>query len=137
MTEFDKLAALRQLAEELDVDRNTKEGTFLMALLDVMDSMTGDISDLEANLQGLSDSVNELHDEIAYLEDPESEEEEEAPSCSGNCASCAGCSDAGAEYEVTCPNCGRVIPLYEEDIEFGSVICPVCSEEFELESEDE
>ena len=52
--------------------------------------------------------------------------------------SCCGCDDE-ADYEVTCPQCGEVVPVYEDDLSFGNIICPGCGEtlEFDFDETDE
>ena len=54
------------------------------------------------------------------------------------CDSCCGCDDE-ADYEVTCPQCGEVVPVYEDDLSFGNIICPGCGEtlEFDFDETDE
>ena len=54
------------------------------------------------------------------------------------CSSCCGCDDE-ADYEVTCPQCGEVVPVYEDDLSFGNIICPGCGEtlEFDFDETDE
>lgn len=141
MTASEKVAYLKGLAEGLGVDGESNEGKLILAMLDVLESFASDIEDLEANLADMADSLDGLSEDIAYVEDLalDSEDEEdfddEEGSCSGNCSACGGCSDA--DYEVTCPSCSTVIPVYQEDIDFGSIICPSCGEELEFDNEEE
>ena len=127
---------LERLAEGIDMD--SEEGKLMRAMIDVMACMAKDIEDLEATVADMSDYVENIREDIEYVEDlalsgREELSDEEQEGCSGDCSACGGC----AEFEVTCPACGTVIPLYREDIEFGSIICPNCREELQFENEEE
>lgn len=143
MTASEKVAYLKGLAEGLGIDKESNEGKLMLAMIEVMESFAADIEDLEANLASMADTLDGINDDIAYVEDLAlgSDEDDdfaddgEEEDCSGNCSACGGCCDA--DYEVTCPSCGTVIPVYQEDIDFGSIICPCCSEELEFDNEDE
>ena len=141
MTASEKVAYLKGLAEGLGVDGETKEGKLLLAVIDVLDSLAADVEDLEATAAGLADSIDDIGEDMEYLEDlclaDYDEDEDYDDDCGGECDSCCGCDEP--EYEVTCPKCGEVISVYEEDLDFGSIICPECGEEleFDLDEEDE
>ena len=141
MTASEKVAYLKGLAEGLNVSEDTPEGRLLIAMLDVLDSIACDIEDLEANVEDMAVSIDELSDDIAYVEDlalgedAESDDEDE-PSCGGDCFACSGCGSE-QEYEVTCPKCGKVITVYESDLEFGSILCPVCGSDLEFDLDEE
>ena len=140
MTASEKVAYLKGLAEGIGIDKESDEGKFLMAMVDVLDSLAADIEDLEANMTDMADTMDELGEDIAYVEDlalgeDGNGEPDGTEGCDGNCSACGGCSDA--DYEVTCPSCSIVIPLYQEDIDFGSVICPSCGEELEFDNEED
>ena len=49
---------------------------------------------------------------------------------------CCGCGDE-QEYEVTCPQCGEVITLLEDDLDFGAIRCPSCDAELEFDFDDD
>lgn len=142
MTASEKVAYLKGLAEGLGVDDITAEGRLMLAMLDVLDSLACDIEDLEANIADMAEGMDALSDDIAYVEDlalgedaeddDDEDEYEGEPSCSGDCSACSGCGDE-QEYEVTCPKCGEVITVYESDLEFGSILCPVCSSDLEFD----
>ena len=144
MTASEKVAYLKGLAEGLGVDGGTAEGKLMLAVIDVLDSMACDIEDLEANVADMAESIDDLSDDIAYVEDlaiGEAEDEddfedEDGFTCSGECAGCSGC-DEEQEYEVTCPKCGEVITVYESDLEFGSIFCPKCGSDLEFDIDEE
>lgn len=138
MTASEKVAYLKGLAEGLGVNENSGEGKLLLAMIEVIDSLAADIEDLETNLADMAESIDELGDDIAYVEDLALGEDmdEEDGGCDGNCGCCSGCGD-DAEFEVTCPSCGEVMGIYQEDIDFGSVLCTSCGEELEFEFDED
>ena len=146
MTASEKVAYLKGLAEGLGVEGDTAEGKLLLAMIDVLDSLAIDVEDLEANVADMAESLDELSEDIAYVEDlamGDIDEEDECDfdddgdfECGGDCAGCSGC-DEEQEYEVTCPKCGEVITVYESDLEFGSILCPSCGSDLEFDIEDE
>ncbi len=141
MTASEKVAYLKGLAEGLGISENSSEGKLMLAMIEIMDSLAADIEDLEANLADMAETMDSFSEDIAYVEDLALGEDEgldldeENEGCDGNCSACGGCSDA--DYEVTCPSCSTVIPVYQEDIDFGSIICPSCSEELEFDNEED
>ena len=146
MTASEKVAYLKGLAEGLSVDGGTAEGKLMLAVIDVLDSMACDIEDLEANVADMAESIDDLSDDIAYVEDlaiggadgmdEDDFEDEDDFTCGGECAGCSGCDDE-QEYEVTCPKCGEVITVYESDLEFGSILCPSCGSDLEFDIDEE
>lgn len=143
MTASEKVAYLRGLAEGLGVGDDTSEGKLLLAMLDALDSFACDIEDLEANVADMAESIDGLSDDIAYVEDlalgeesGDDGEDEDEPSCGGDCSACPGCGDE-QEYEVTCPKCGEEITVYESDLEFGSILCPVCGSDLEFDIDED
>ena len=144
MTASEKTAFLKGLAEGLDINRDSSEGKLLLAMIDVLGELAKDIEDLEANQAMLADTVDDIADDMAYLEDMCSgfADEDDEPddlddACGGDCSACSGCSgDVG--YEVICPECSNSVTVYDEDIAFGSMACPFCAAEieFDLDSDD-
>lgn len=134
MTASEKVAYLKGLAEGLGISDGTAEGKLMLAMIDVLESLADDVEDLEANAADLSDSIDDLGEDMAYLEDlcledMDDEDEDE-------CESCCGCGDE-LEYEVTCPQCGEVITVYDDDLDFGSIRCPECDAELEFDLDDD
>jgi len=141
MTASEKVAYLKGLADGLDIDKESREGRLFMAALDVLESLAADVEDLEANTADLADAIDDIGEDMAYLEDlcigNLEDEDEEMSGCSGNCASCGSECDCEAEYEVVCPKCGETITVYEDDLDFGSIPCPICGEELEFDLDDD
>lgn len=137
MTASEKVAYLKGLAEGLGISESTNEGKMLLAIVDALEIIADDIEAVEAHAADLSDSISDINEDMEYLEDLclaeyDDEDDEDDDECSG----CCGCSEP--EYEVTCPKCGKILTVYEEDLEFGSVRCPDCDSELEFDlGEDE
>ena len=138
MTATEKAAYLKGLAEGLGITADTDEGRLMLAMLDLIEELARDIEDLESNTAELADAIDDIGDDMAYLEDLYygDEDDEGKTACSGDCGSCSGC-DAGFEYEVTCPECGKTVTVFEEDLEFGSIPCPECGTELEFDLDEE
>lgn len=138
MTASEKVAYLKGLAEGLGISDGTAEGKLMLAMIDVLESLADDVEDLEANAADLSDSIDDLGEDMAYLEDLclEDMDDEDEDECDGECESCCGCGDE-LEYEVTCPQCGEVITVYDDDLDFGSIRCPECDAELEFDLDDD
>ena len=157
MTVVEKAAYLKGLAEGLGVDPETKEGKLWGALCDLVSDMAHEIEDLQDANMDYADAIDEIGDELSYLEDLTCDLDKPADLeddfCDGNCAGCSGCDDItdeyydddedmeydGVIYDVTCPKCGEEITFDEETLDAGSIVCPKCGEnlEFDLDSLEE
>ena len=155
MTIVEKTAYLKGLAEGLGIDPASREGKMWTALSDLLSDMAHGIEDLQTAGLDTSDALDELADELGFLEelvigaddedddddpdlyddedddpvpfpDDEEEEDEKLPY-------------DGVMYDVRCPKCGEEITFDEETLEEGSIVCPVCGEtlEFDLSDGDE
>ena len=157
MTVVEKAAYLKGLTEGLGVDPETREGKLWGALCDLVSDMAHEIEDLQDANMDYADAIDEIGDELSYLEDLtcdlDKPKDLDDDFCDGNCAGCSGCDDItdeyydddedmdydGVIYDVTCPKCGEEITFDEETLEAGSIVCPKCGEnlEFDLDSLEE
>ena len=157
MTVVEKAAYLKGLAEGLGVDPETREGKLWGALCDLVSDMAHEIEDLQDANMDYADAIDEIGDELSYLEDLtcdlDKPEDLDDDFCDGNCEGCSGCDDItdeyydddedmdydGVIYDVTCPKCGEEITFDEETLDAGSIVCPKCGEnlEFDLDSLEE
>ena len=130
----EKVAYLKGLAEGMELNTEKKEGKLLAAIIDVLEDIALELSDIEdaqeelgEGLDAVSDDLEDVED-LLYGEDDEDEEYE--------------LDDLGEDedcYATTCPTCEESIYFDESVLEDGEVICPNCGEklEFDLESLDE
>ena len=134
MSITEKVAYLKGLAEGMDLDTEKKEGKLLAAIIDVLEDIALELSDIEdaqeelgEGLDAVSDDLEDVED-LLYGEDDEDEEYE--------------LDDLGEDedcYATTCPTCEESIYFDESVLEDGEVVCPNCGEklEFDLKSLEE
>lgn len=122
MTTSEKVAYLKGLAEGLGVDKETKEGRILDAILDILEDVAHDIEDLEENAWELGEAIDQVSDDLSDIEDIVYDlDEDEEP----------------VFYEVTCPACENTITIDEDVLNLGSIECPNCGETLEFEGIEE
>ena len=133
----EKVAYLKGLAEGMELDTEKKVGKLLSAIIDVLEDIALELSDIEdaqeelgEGLDAVSDDLEDVED-LLYGEDDEDDEDSEYE-----------LDDLGEDedcYATTCPTCEESIYFDESVLEDGEVICPNCGEklEFDLESLDE
>ena len=159
MTIVERAAYLKGLTEGMGINPESKEGKLWYALNDLLHDMAHEIEDLQACSMDQADIIDEIADELEYLEeitcDLDLPEEYDSCDCENGCK--CGCDDDddddddeddddedeeieydGVIYDAVCPVCGEEISFGQETLEEGSVNCPGCGEllEFDL-SEDE
>lgn len=159
MTIVERAAYLKGLTEGLGVDPDSRDGKLWGALTDLLSDMAHEIEDLQSGALDFADALDEIGDELGYLEEltgeldlPEDEEDEDEENEEDNIVPF---SDADGEesadeeedeeipfdgvlYDVKCPVCGEEITFGEDTLEEGSIECPKCGEvlEFDLSGED-
>ncbi len=137
MTTSEKVAYLKGLADGLVIDTETKEGKLIKAIIDVLEEMAYELSDVQDDLSDLTEQVELIDEDLDTLEedyyDLVDEDEDE---CGCGC----GCDDEddGPLYEVTCANCNDTVYLDEDMLDLGSINCPGCGEllEFVLDEDE-
>jgi len=153
MTVVEKAAYLKGLVEGLGIAPDSKEGKLWGALGDLVSDMAHEIEDLQATDMDHAEALDEMAEELGYLEelvcDLDVPEDYCDDDCDGDCSACHLCDEEdddddeeleydGVIYDVTCPSCGEEISFDEETLEKGSIQCPVCGETLEFDlSEDE
>ena len=153
MTVVEKAAYLKGLVEGLGIEPDSREGKLWGALGELLSDMAHEIEDLQATDMDHAEALDEMAEELSYLEDlvcdldePEDFDDED---CDGDCDSCGLCDEDdededdeepeydGVIYDVTCPVCGEEISFDEETLDKGSIECPSCGETLEVDLEDE
>ncbi len=134
----EKIAYLHGLAEGLQLDKDTKEGKILLAILDVLDEMAESIEDLAADQEDLEEYVETLGENLGeignivfgdndycchedYDEDYDEEDYEEDGFIEVQCPKChdivrfeASILDDDDVIEVCCPNCDEVVYVNDD-----------------------
>lgn len=127
----EKVAYLKGLAEGMELNTEKKEGKLLAAIIDVLEDIALELSDIEdaqeelgEGLDAVSDDLEDVED-LLYGEDDEDSEYE--------------LDDLGEDedcYATTCPTCEESIYFDESVLEDGEVICPNCGEKLEFDLSD-
>ena len=129
----EKVAYLKGLAEGMELNAEKKEGKLLLAIIDVLEDIALELSDIEDAQEELGEGLDAVSDDLEDVEDLLYGEDDEPE---------YGLDDLGEDedcYATTCPTCEESIYFDESVLEDGEVICPNCGEklEFDLESLDE
>ena len=142
----EKAAYIKGLAEGLEIDKESKEGKIIAALLDLtgemaqeLASVRKDIDEIDDDLDYLNDYVEELDDDLESVEnflggEDEDDEDDEDDSlfddedCDGDCEGCHGC-DGEEYYEIVCPSCGETV-CFDQELDPENLVCPACGEKF-------
>mgnify|MGYP004538351329 CR=1 FL=1 len=125
MTNLERVAYIRGLAEGLELDTDKKEVKVIDAMLTLLEDMALSISDLEEGYEDMVDQLDAVDEDLCTLEDDFYEGD----------AHC-DCDDDDFYYEVTCPSCQETICLGEDMLEQGEIDCPNCGECLEFDLED-
>lgn len=142
MTTAEKVAYLKGLAEGFGIDKDSKEGKLLSAVVDILDEMAHDIEDLEANSWDLGEAIDQVSDDLSDVEDivydlddddyDDDYDDFDDDDEDDGCCCCCGEEDP-VFYEVTCPACGNTITIDEDVLDLGSIECPNCGETLEFD----
>ncbi len=151
MKNTERVSYIRGLAEGLELDENKKEVKVLNAVIDLLDDMALSMSELEDNVNDISDQVDAVDEDLGSLEDDfyddgededEDEDEDEIDEDEKEDESGED-KDSGEEYdedddyfEVTCPNCHEKIRILGDVLDEGEMVCPNCGETLELDLDD-
>ena len=122
MTNTEKVAYIRGLAEGLELDDSKKEVKVLNAIIDLLDDLAMSLSDLEDGYSDMADQLDAVDEDLGSLEDDFYGDDEDDEDDEDTCY-----------YEVTCPNCHETICLSEDIIEDGQMDCPNCGETLEFD----
>ena len=106
MTTTEKVAHLKGVMEGMEFDTTTKEGKLLSFIVDILDDLTVEVTEIEDDLDTLFDFADELDEDLGDVEadlygdddydefDDEYDEDEDMPEC------CVGCDE-------DCSTCGQ------------------------------
>ena len=122
MTNTEKVAYIRGLAEGLELDDSKKEVKVLNAIIDLLDDLAMSLADLEDGYSDMADQLDAVDEDLGSLEDDFYGDDEDDEDDEDTCY-----------YEVTCPNCHEMICLSEDIIEDGQMDCPNCGETLEFD----
>ena len=142
----EKSAYIKGLAEGLELDKTTKEGKILAALMELVDELAKEVTDLkqdideiDEDLDYLNEYIEELDDDLQAVEDFLDEEveddfdeddfdDDDDDYCDGDCEGCDGCDDE-EYFEIVCPSCGETV-CFDQELDPETLTCPACGEKF-------
>ena len=117
-----KAAYIRGLMTGMEFDPNSKNGKIIAAMMDLLEEMAATVTEHDDALDQVYEDVDTLDEDLTDLInivfDVDDEEDED---------------DEGATYEVTCPNCGTVTTVEEEELLNNELVCPNCGAAFDIE----
>ena len=136
MSVSEKVAYLRGLMEGLDLDENSKEGKLFAAIVDALDEMASEISDLEEDIEDVEDDLDELEEYIEEVDEALGDVEEFVYDIEDDCDCCCDdddcdcccdddCDCDGEFFCAMCPSCGEKI-YFDESCDPEEVVCPSC-----------
>ena len=136
MTITEKTAYIKGLAEGLDIDKSTKEGKLLLAIIDMISDMAEDVTDIAEDVEYLDESIEELDEDLGALEEYVYDCDCDCDDC--DCDDCDDCCDCEDEdfFEVECPSCGETV-CFDSSIDPENLTCPACNEKFACLCEDD
>ena len=139
----DKMAYLRGMVDGMELDlTSTKEGKVLGQLLDVMQDLKAYVSDLQTQVDELTEVCDLFDQDLGDLEDivyDEDDEDDAYYSCDDDDDFDDDDFDDDDDetlYETVCPSCNNVIALSESVLEEGEMPCPCCGEMLEFDYSD-
>ena len=140
MSIMEKAAYIKGLADGLELDKSTKEGKILAALIDLVSDMAEEIECLGEDVDTALDYCEELDEDLGAVEETLLDEDyDDDDFCDGNCDCCDEECDLDDEeyFEVECPSCGETV-CFDGTIDPEDLACPACGEKFEcIISEDD
>lgn len=122
MTVVEKVAYIKGLLEGLKLDDSKPEVKVIKAIVDLLDDMSLEVTDIEDGLDEFVEQLDEIDEDLSLLED--------------DFYGCEDESDEDLFYEVTCPTCGETVCLSEPVILEGEMDCPNCGEKLEFDFDD-
>lgn len=133
----EKASYINGLVDGMDLDTTTKEGKVIAALLDLCNDLCNAVSDLTDDVEQIYDELDAIDEDLTDVEDyifDDDDDDEDDDDC--DCCDCCGDDDEDV-YEITCPNCGKVVYVNEEELSDEDLCCPKCGVKWEAEFEDE
>ncbi len=142
----EKAAYIKGLADGLDLDKASKEGKLIAALIDMVEEMAATIATLDESVNELNDYIEEIDSDLGDVEQCLLDDEDDYGcdcDCDGDCECCDyadECDDAEFDdedyFEIECPSCGEII-CFDDSIDPEDMICPACQEKIAAIVEEE
>ena len=125
----ERIAYIRGLAEGLKLDESKDEVKVINAIIDLLEDMAYDVTDMEDIVDDVCNQVDEIDEDLSELEEQVYGEYEEYDDD-------IDFDDDEMYYEVTCGKCGEEITVDEDVLLEGEIVCPNCGEKLEFDFSD-
>ena len=140
----DRAAYLRGLAEGMNLDREKNENKLLMEMLSLMDDMAQQLQQHDEDLDELNEYVESIDGDLSDMEETlfgDEDEEHEHDDEDYDEEDVDYDMDDDTEIEFDCPHCGAHVEIRSSEIDFDqSPKCPKCHKSFfpdSIEGEDD
>ena len=138
MSVSENVAYLKGLMEGLDLDEDKKETKLFNAIIETLDEIASELSDMEEEMEDLADYIEEIDEDLGDVEEYVYDEDDCDCDCCCDDDDCDCCDDECLEVE--CPACENTVCIgFDEIDDAGEAECPCCGAilEFEIEEEEE
>ena len=119
----EKISYIRGLCDGLELDESKPEVKVINAIVDLLDDMAFEVSDMEELYDELSAQVDEIDQDLADVESDVYDEDEDYDFD----------DEENPFYEVTCDSCGQKLNVSEDVLLEGEIECPNCGENLEFD----
>ena len=123
MTLNERAAYVQGLFEGYGIDSKEKEGRILSEMLSLISDMADKIGALEGECAELRDYIEELDEDLGFVEETVFETEEDEEEGEDDLVS----EEDDGFYEVECPSCGETV-YFDDSLDTDSLVCPACGE---------
>ncbi len=124
----ERIAYIRGLADGLKLDGDKDEVKVINAIIDLLEDMAYDVTDMEDIVDDVCNQVDEIDEDLSELEEEVYGEYDDCCCCDDE-----DFDDDDVYYEVTCGKCGEVITVDEDVLLEGEIVCPNCGETLEFD----
>ncbi len=133
-----KAAYIKGLFDGLEIDPKDKQAKILKQLIDLVNEMADEVSQLEQCYDDVCDQIDAIDEDLSGVEDLLCDEYD-GEYDENNCGDCNYCSADSTDtaYEVICPTCGTEIGLTEDSLNTGGIECPECGEAIEFDYDED
>ncbi|MBQ5566116.1 MAG: hypothetical protein IIT42_04675 [Clostridia bacterium] len=121
----EKVAYIRGLTDGLKLDENNDTVKVLKAVIDLLDDISEELTDLGELYDDLTLQVDEIDQDLSIVEDDLYDDDEDDDFDDFD--------EDGEYYEVVCPNCGDEICVSEDILIEGGIDCPNCGKMLEFD----
>ena len=136
MTLSEKVAYLKGVAEGLKFDpEKSAEGKLISIMMDILEHVALNAEENDDSIQALADQLDDVSDSLALVEDYVYSDEftEDDDDDEDDAEEALEALEEDGFFELECPNCSDTLVVDKSVLDSGSVTCPGCGQEFEIE----